>query len=311
MSDNGDVGRRLHAARLAAGFITAVSAAARIGKSRTYYGRLENGHVNVPEEIVLNAAHVFDVSDRYLRTGKAESPKERLASRIENILARYPQEDVDVDAVLRLRVMRVELGISTARAGARAAGARPATYMAHENGSRSLPVDRMIGYALALGVRPEFAVLGTGSARAEGLDLIDFWEQRDEEPVPTKHELAWSWLNNGHSPARSVLPLVEAKRGSFELLTGGGMSVPTSLLALPNEEQHYGLVVKKRAATKVYIINPRVAGGEVVVANGNGEVLLEGPPASYSPKDILAHHRKNDSAELVPLGQLIATISMD
>lgn len=310
MSKDSEVGRRLHAARLAAGFITAVSAAGRIGKSRTYYGRLENGHVNVPKDLVLSAAHVFGVSESYLDNGKAETPKESLASRIEGILAQYSNEDVNEDAVLRLRVMRAELGISTARAGAKAAGAKPATYMAHENGSRALPVDRMIGYALALGVRPEFAVLGSGRAQAEGVDVVNFWTRRDDEPLPNRHQLDWPWLNNGHSPARSVLPLVEAQKGRFQLLDGGGITVPMSLLPLRNEEQHYGFVVRGEKATKVYVINPRPTGQEILVATANGD-LGHGRPGNFPPRDIFAGQRNNDGSEAVGLGQVVATISVD
>lgn len=310
MSKDSEVGRRLHAARLAAGFITAVNAATRIGKSRTYYGRLENGHVSVPRDIVLAAAHVFGVSENYLDHGKAETAKEHLASRIEGIFAQYSHEDVDEDAVIRLRAMRTELGISTARAGAKAAGARPATYMAHENGSRALPVDRMIGYALALGVRPEFAVLGYGKARAEGADVVNFWATRDDEPVPSRHQLDWPWLNNGHSPARSVLPLVEAQKGRFQLLDGGGITVPMSLLPLGSQEQHYGFVVRGEKATKVYVINPRPTGQDILVATANGE-LGHGRPGKFPPRDMFARQRKTDGSEAVGLGEVVATISVE
>jgi hypothetical protein len=268
---------------------------------------LEADQTRLTDEVAERAADVFGVSAKYLTDGVVEGGRDGLAARIETILGAHKLPDMGSDGGPRLRHMRVSLGYQSGRAAARAAGAATATFMAHEGGSRALPVDRMIGYALALGARPEYAVLLDGDMLPSEGEQVDGWRARDDEHPAAEEGLDWRWLNKGVSDSRVALPLVEASDGEFRLLEGGGLSLPRSLLSVAMASQLYGHVERDRDQITIRIVNPGSDTGRVVRAAADGRIAVTAGKDSLPVRDLL---RKNsaDGDGFVTLGELVMTM---
>ena len=152
---------RLRGARLAAGYIVLKDAANLAQTNETTYRFAEYGARTTSPKIVEFAARLFDVSEDYLIDGNIMTEQDALASRLEAILQEVKDENEGAEErLLRLRRIRLNRGIPSAAAAAKEFGWRLSSYSAHELGTRAISIDRMIGYCLAMGARPEFGVLG-------------------------------------------------------------------------------------------------------------------------------------------------------
>ncbi|GEM_PF-1981779 len=196
------IGKRLHAARLAAGIIMAVDAAKVIGLNHGSYRHAEHGVRGTHEELLKAASSLYEVSDEFLRSGIPVSGRDHLAFRLldvltvplmtpediededdQDVLDEQPELGLDQERVWRnrLREMRVALGYKSRAALAAAYGWNRYTVWQHETGTRGFGRDRMIGYALAMGVRPEWAVMGEGEMlEPEPID----WKELDRHGSP-------------------------------------------------------------------------------------------------------------------------------
>jgi hypothetical protein len=71
---------------------------------------------------------------------------------------------VDLARAARLRQARISAGFALAVDASRAFGWSPTTYWSHENGTRGISRDRILAYARAFRVRPDWLGFGDGSA---------------------------------------------------------------------------------------------------------------------------------------------------
>lgn len=165
-------GERLRGARVAAGYVAAKAAVERLGVHEATYRHAENGLRNANDDLLASAAELFDVSEAFLLEGKASTPREQLAERLTNAInileSRRKEEDFgtslrgfDFEWPTRLRRIRIDSGFASAAAAAKANGWSPSTYNAHELGTRRMSIERLIGYCLGMGGRPEHAVDGS------------------------------------------------------------------------------------------------------------------------------------------------------
>lgn len=181
---------RLRGARLAAGFVYASAAARLLDLTESTYRHSENGWRPVTETIAKMAAELYGVDLQFLLEGVVKTEREALAERLAAIVEREkPEDDLEneelddlfIGLMTRLREMRIAEGHRTPSAAAKVHGWNRSTYWQHEAGTNGISMDRMIAYSLAMGARPEWAVLGEGSRQE--LSDVDWQEQpRDASP---------------------------------------------------------------------------------------------------------------------------------
>ncbi len=74
----------------------------------------------------------------------------------------------------RLTWARIQRNFDDATSAARELGMKPPTYLAHENGSRGFPVDRVLRYATFFRVDPNWLLTGNGDPKSGSLGrMID------------------------------------------------------------------------------------------------------------------------------------------
>ncbi len=153
-------GDRLKAARVAAGYVVAKSAIDILGIAEPTYRHAETGFRSAGSPVLDAAAALYEVSTHFLVTGEARSEREHFVSRLAQAIA-GSREPSDGSWSSRLRRVRIESGHATAIAAAKQHGWPISTYNAHELGTRMMSIERLIGYCLAMGARPEFGASGS------------------------------------------------------------------------------------------------------------------------------------------------------
>ncbi len=98
-------------------------------------------------------------------------------ARMEN-LTRKITKDTDPKTLKnrneRLTWARIQRNFDDATSAARELGMKPPTYLAHENGSRGFPVDRVLRYATFFRVDPNWLLTGNGDPKSGSLGrMID------------------------------------------------------------------------------------------------------------------------------------------
>jgi hypothetical protein len=274
-----DLAFRLHGARLAAGMLTLVEAALGLAITKSTYARFESGYSRVGEQYYDRISRLFGVSQDFLQRGLATSPKEVLSARLAAIAAAVEGGELDFvsGAPGRIRRMRDEANYRSASAAAADQGWAPATYIAHESGESNVTLDRLIGYALGYGFRPEFAVGLPGPLNPSQEERTDWWQMASKsasaEPSQFGHVISWRWLSKTRDTARLTFPVVHFAEGRFDLLDREPLAIPRGLLndrASSVSGPVYG--VFSHAESRVFIIDPASNDGLLVNAHGNGDI---------------------------------------
>lgn len=290
------VSDRLAPTRLASGYVAMVDAATKLQIPRYTLHRYEKGTTSVPSNLIDDIASLYEASSTYLTGGRPSTAIDELAERILPVLKKAEAEDLSLDSSAsdRLRAMRVRAGYSSVRGAAINLGFRAPTLIGHEGGSKVIPVDRMICYALAFGFRPEFAVFGEGEI--EPLDVPSFrqWRPKDLDAagpaVSLDQHVTWRWLNRERGIGRRIFPIVELTRGIYSLAPNGGLSLPDAYVGrIPNfpDGPQYALVNSNSKSLEFLIIDPTRVGDRTVYASNRGIAVAPASDKKFEPHDIV------------------------
>lgn len=290
------VADRLTPTRLASGYVAMVDAATKLEIPRYTLHRYENGTTGVPERVIEDLVSLYGASSDYLTGGRPSTAVDELAERIRPVLKRAEEEEITLDSSAsdRLRAMRIRAGYSSSRGAALDLGFRAPTLIGHEGGSKAIPVDRMICYALAYGFRPEYAVFGEGEI--EPLDVPSFrqWRPLDLDGagsrVSSDRHVTWRWLNRERGIGRRIFPIVELTKGMYSLAPNGGLSLPDAYVGrIPNfpDGPQYALVNSNSKSLEFLIIDPTRVGDRTVYASSGGVAVAPAPAEEFEPHDIV------------------------
>ena len=258
----------LQAARVAAGFMVVADAADQMEIPRNVLLRAEAGTTTLMPKYLPVVARVYGVREGFLTSDSIPDGRvEYLASVLVPILgtAIGTGGDLPPGTEERLKEMRVAVGYTSAKSAAEALGWKTATYSSHENGGRTLSAERMIGYALAMGIRPEFAVFGSGEMFPSPEQSFDWWSHRRSSEVADSVALSWTWLSKSKAAGRQSFPLVQIEGGKAELVHDGMMSQPAVALPSVAESVLYGVLHKSEQGTRIMAVDPRSSSGNVLV----------------------------------------------
>lgn len=294
---------RLRATRLAAGYVVAKDASEALGIPYSSYRTYEAGTVGPTAAAVHAVTSAFGVDEAFVRTGKAVNRIELLAVKLAALLAESDGRIEDQGEVAqRLRQMRVARGFRTLASAAQAMGWSKATYVAHESGYNAIPHDRLIGYALSFGARPEYALLGHLPVLQE--QPIEWKDRRAAgDRVVSTDGNAWSWLRSEGAGIPSLMLL----DGRIELLSAR-LGLPAQLVQLPpfSKGSTYGLIRSDIPGT-ILIVDVTATGGPLVHATDDG-ISIGKLHADLTVSDPL---RKRSFHEPVLLGTLVCSLSVE
>lgn len=267
------LGERLMRARLAAGFDTAVAAAAAHRWSGGTYANLEQGRRALNGDRAKEVARAFGVPARWLTDERvsldaieSDIPvaKRRLLeagplSEIAGLLAIEQKRDPG-PRHLRLRAARHMAGLTSVAEAANALGVVRTTYGAQENGVRGLSPQQGRFYAVALGVAERWLMDAEGPS---GLPTCQGWPEERwhgdisnlaNAPLPNRDRLASADVLR---QAKRIVDLKAAiprsvdetvtipevlVEGAAQFVTGGEWSVPHSALLRLGIDENAALV---------------------------------------------------------------------
>ena len=145
-----DAGRRLHAARLAAGEYEVSQLLRNWPKvNDATYRATEKGRRRASDDLLALATHRFTVSIGYLATGETSTTRDEEAKVIEAVLLVHEKREFGMDGegiAARLRRMRLAAGFRSARAAASRFGWKIQRYGDHEGRRRGISFDQAIRY---------------------------------------------------------------------------------------------------------------------------------------------------------------------
>lgn len=278
----------LRAARLAAGYLVGKDAALALGIPFQTYRNAENGSVVPGRALVSAAISRLGVSERFIRTGRAVTAVDSLAERIALVIEEFESQSRLLDPeelAERLKEMRLEAGHKTPSGAAKGMGWAVPTYTSHEAGQNVIPVERQVGYALAFGFRPEYAVLGHLPKRSGGNGAERDWRdlRAIDAVVPAPSIAAWEWLRGPDS--------------SFPVVTwvDGRIKVLEQRLSIPSQDlvdglrgvARVGLYVFLPADTpsSLYLVDPLGSTGPIVTCDLDGRALISEAGATQPHED--------------------------
>lgn len=301
---------RLKAARIAGGFFVSSDVADAAGLSRGAYLRVESGLSGLKESHVPALSRVIGVSEEFLRDGKVANRVDHLAHRLVDIFL-SPEGDMDglpIASVGRLKEMRIAGGFNSIKAASEATGWSFTSLAAHEAGTRPLSSEKMAGYALSLGFRPEYAILGTGGRDPSGGDVVDWWRNsRVEVASDLLSSPVWSWLNKAKNKARQSFPLIALEAGKAVRFDAELVSLPHSLLPSGDDRALYGIVEKVSGLVRVSIVEPGQATGSIARFSGDGLERAKQKIVGYEPVDPL---KQSKLPKGFCFGTLVATLDI-
>lgn len=279
---------RLRAARLAAGYVVGKDAAASLGIPLDSFRAMERDVVRVSDATAHAAKSRWDISPEFLKAGKPYTSVDLLADRIaRTIMVAEKNEDAyRADFPRRLKEMRLSAGYKQATAAARSKGWGLTTYGMHEGGQNLIPVERQVGYALAFGHRPEYAVLGE-LPKMLPENQRTWIDRRGAGQLEMADDLgAWGWLRRSNLQG---MPLLTMQEGKFVLLTAK-LSLPAPSLGFDgasNDEgsTRYGYVAPDESGI-VHVIEPLERDTMQAFALADGSVELRPAAADVAaPSD--------------------------
>lgn len=294
---------RLRAIRLAAGYVVGKDASEALGIPYSSYRSYENANVPMTDAAVHAVVTAFGVGESFVRTGEAATPIEQFAKRLAEVLEAHEKREKENsgEAGHRLRQMRIARGYRTATSAAQAMGWSGATYAAHENGFNEIPLERLIGYSLSLGARPEYAVLG--QLPMKDADPFPWKDLRASgERKVSKDATAWSWLRS----EAGGIPTVAFDNGRLRL-TGVSFGVLAQLMPGLEFSRATTYALVDGTPGTVLIVDTAVQQGVLVQASAAGITIHTGATADTAPTDPL---RKKSLSDPVLLGGLVCRISM-
>jgi hypothetical protein len=263
----------LVASRIAAGFMVVADAADQMEIPRYILARAEAGTSVLMDKYLPAVARVYGVREGFLKENEAPSGRvEILAASLLPILKNSIEGEMPKGTELRLKDIRMNVGFTSAKSAADLLGWKAATYAAHENGGRTISTERMIGYALAMGVDPNYAVTGKGEMLPVS-DISSWWAHRRSSEVNDNTSLSWTWLNKGRPSERLSFPLISIVDGLATLVSDGMVSQPATSLPSGAHQCLYGVVENVDGAVRIIAVDPRLATGKVLrVRNGRPEI---------------------------------------
>lgn len=290
--------------RLAAGFMVVADAADEMGLPRNVVLRAEAGVTNFVPKHYSRLYKVYGVSESFIVDGVISNERDKLAQRLSQILMDEGgnSSDVDADAISRLKEMRLAVGFASATSAASATGWKVPSYAAHEGGKRVLSAERLIGYALSFGCRPEFAVLGRGDMFANEDEAVDWWEHKRHDVSSAGSVVVWTWLNKSKDPRRQSFPVLEFTGNSFTLIEEH-ITLPVQVLPVDSVEGFvYGIRDKTVGGTKIVVVDPSKASNTILRVEGG---RLNSHPSQV--KDYVPHNPLSGGAahEGMVLGTLL------
>jgi hypothetical protein len=302
---------RYHGARLAAGYVFVRDALEATQLSQSGLNNLESGASVARDEILNKLADAYGVSSAFLETGHAKSRIEILADRLAIVLERAAQTELSPVAVgNRLRAARKEVGYETMVGAAQAHGWKPVTYQLHEVGRGGMPVDRLLGYAFAFDVRPEFLFFGEHPIRQPKETSTDWWEpQSSEHRREVLRAKPWDWLKPVTKKGTRLV-VIEAAGTKFRVLNGEKTVLSLALVeALGGGVDQYlfGFVVKRDKSSDIVVLDPTSSGGRYLLASPKGDVEIVESYAGEAPKNPIEEYGSPGVA--VPLGKIVGRIS--
>ncbi|MET3898002.1 transcriptional regulator with XRE-family HTH domain [Devosia sp. UYZn731] len=303
-------GQRIRGARIRAGYLSGVDVAAALGLSKSKYQKLEAGL------IVLNAidraaiAHLFNVSDAYLGEGHVKTPRDEASARLAAILERAGDVSPP-EAGGRLAAARIKRGFRSARAAAEHHGWGQQTYGGYERVTHPLPTERLIGFALGFGVRPEYIIFGNEPIEPATHEKIEEWidvRGRNQKSRPSE-AVAWRWLKRQTATDTITIGLVESSVGGLSQSKLRSMVLPIEAFRT-QPVTPYGIVNRiEGGGIEVLIVDPSTADGADTVLLIDGVVKIEASGNSGAAKlDPLSIVAKDSSTIL--LGSLIGKVSI-
>ena len=262
------VAPRLRAARIAAGYWTKEAAAEIVGVSYRRYSSAERRFPKDPE-IAGKVVWFFGVSREYLLQGWTVSASDVFAHRVEELLVAFAVRGYVGDVALRLRQARMNQAIATASAAARDKGWPLSTYIQHENGTRAVPIELLVVYAVALQHRPEYLAFGAGGQREES-DWVRSIDRRLRRQ------------RDGGSSDIFSLQLYEELDGELSEATSPPLVGPSILFPILRqpESQHIGIIRRGSdgSANEVWVvrISGDLTGDDIVVCEGSRIIKMDG-----------------------------------
>ncbi len=257
--------------------------------------------------LLHSATSKFHVSEAFLRHGTVSAPAEEFADRLARVIASGEQEASGQsdpgELALRLRQMRVAKGYRTAASAAQAMAWPSATYSAHEAGYNAVSVERLVGYALSFGARPEFAVLGELPILE---DKPTGWQDRRAmgNLVVSDDASAWSWLR----ATTNGLPILQVTDGKLKVspdrLWLPANYLPQSWTSLKG--RGYALL-NTSTSGELLIVDPTASYGRTVFMTEAGPEILENAEIEAAATDPV---RKRNFNEPFLLGKLLGRISL-
>lgn len=292
---------RLRAARLAAGYVVSKDAAAAVGVSLPAYRSSEG--TRLTENVLHRAANTFGVTPRYLATGEIDNELDRLADRLHAVIVAAAHGVDQGEAALRLREMRFAAGFGTMLEACDKFGWPNTTYSNHESGYSTIPLDRLIGYALSLGGRPEYLVSGQLPVLDE--NTTSWVNLRNSDALPEdKATLGWYWLRS----TAPGLPILVFKNGVV-LVSEDRLQLPAEMLRDSKRgtgDNRYVYLPPTSDGT-MYIVNATEVGGKLLYVDENdGSASIRQGPGDTTPKDPI---RKRTGGEFY-LGGLVRRLRL-
>ncbi len=240
---NLELPKRLRSARFAAGHLTVSEIIDRIGVPESTYRAAEAGERNASTKLIEGAAKAFGVSYRYLVEGTVETDAEQKSKRVEEALRTISDPDMSMSAIATwLRLRRMEAGFKSASDAARTFSWSISSYIAHENGRRPIPPEKVALYAVHFDADLTKLIFSRSSAKSTSEAKVESdiaarrsnytssssysFEGRDESPT------FWDHLARSHQiqgPTVTV-PFVRATGERGYLTVDGNISLPLKIL---------------------------------------------------------------------------------
>lgn len=297
---------RLQAARLAAGYVVGKDGADALGIPHTTYRASENGKNGLSNALVHAAVSVFGTSADFLRSAKPITKVDELAERIARVIDAIEEDASDgpelSEMTLRLRQVRLDRGYRTAAAAAKAMGWAGATYASHEAGYNPVPIERLIGYALAFGIRPEYVLLGE---QPQPETMATQWKdlRASGGRLVSTDGNAWSWLRS----EAAGMPVLAIESDGIVLLQTR-LAVPALLLPfnLADLKGRAYAIVDPSKSGSLHVVDPNASEGRMVVIHDGKLTIGAVSVASMVAPDPV----RKRTMEPFRLGALVHTIAL-
>jgi hypothetical protein len=289
------VGRRLHAARLAAERydVSPLIREWRVIPDATYRAT-EAGRRRISQHLLKLASETFLVSEQYLAHGNGALPGDAVAGKIEELLERYLAAGFSgpggEDLAFRLRRARLVAGYRSPRAAAGHFGWKATRYADHESRHRAISFDQAIRYAAAYGIDGAENLLFAKSVLSSASSVL----------APA---LDWSWLREPKADGLARWPALRLSDGKFERLRTP-VVLPLELVKPALRDAPIYCLVDGPGTYDAYLIVPLAVEGPTLVVD-EGKLRTGRPDPHLNATDPLI---LKDSQGKVSLGTIVGTI---